>query len=180
MHGFKLRGAYTLVRTRGEPGSQRDAKEQWLLIKKRDEYAAEDNLLEAHARSVLSGVTVEEMRAAAQVGDAAARDLGESSAPRLTCALKPASFPLSFAKIQEQPFDGTDWLFELKYDGVRILTIRDGDRARLFGRNQREITHRYPEVSLALSKLPFERFVFDGEIVALDDRGRPNFQLLQH
>src|SRR6266446_6574868 len=120
------------------------------------------------------------MRAASQVGDAATRELGESNAPRLNCALTPAYFPLSFAKIEEQPFDGTDWLFELKYDGVRVLTIHDGDRARLFGRNQREVTHRYPEVSLALSKLPFERLVFDGEIVVLDDEGRPNFQLLQH
>ncbi len=180
MQGFKLRGAYTLVRTRSHQGSaQRDAKEQWLLIKKRDEYAADDDLLEGHPRSVLSGLTIDEMRDAAEVGRDALRQLGETDAPRLNCPLDAASFPLSFAKIAEQPFDGADWLFELKYDGVRTLALRDGDRVGLFGRNLRNITHRYPEVRLALSKLPFERFVLDGEIVVLDDQGRPNFQLLQ-
>src|SRR5438876_4009682 len=59
MLGFKLRGAYTLVRTRGMPGrSHSDTKEQWLLIKKRDEHASEEDLLAAHPRSVLSGLTV--------------------------------------------------------------------------------------------------------------------------
>jgi bifunctional non-homologous end joining protein LigD len=181
MHGFKLRGAYTLVRTRGQSATpKRDAKEQWLLIKKRDEYAAEDGLLEAHSRSVLSGLTLEEMRAASQLGEEVLRELGQSGAPGLNGRIDPAEFPLSFAKIAEQPFDGADWLFELKYDGVRALALRDRGRPRLFGRNQREMTHRYPELELALNKLPFERFVIDGEIVALDDQGRPSFQLLQH
>jgi len=180
MHGFKLRGAFTLVRTRGLQGSaQRDAKQQWLLIKKRDEYIDDDDLLEAHPRSVLSGLTIDEMRAATEVGHGVFRELAESGAPPLTCALEAASFPLSFAKIAEKPFDGADWLFELKLDGVRTLAIREGERVRLFGRNGRDITHRYPEVKLALSKLPFDRFVLDGEIVALDDQGRSNFQLLQ-
>ncbi|HKV53966.1 MAG TPA: DNA ligase D [Candidatus Binataceae bacterium] len=182
MHGFKLRGAFTLVRTRGMPGPARsDPKEQWLLIKKRDEYASEDDrLAEDHPRSVLSGLTIDEMREASQVANAALRELGESHAPRLNNPYEPAAFPLNLAKIEEHPFDGDDWLFELKYDGVRALALRDGSQTRIFGRNQREITHRYPEVALALSKLPFDRFALDGEIVAPDDEGRPSFQLLQH
>lgn len=179
MRGFKLRGAYTLVRTRSQQGSsQRDAKQQWLLIKKRDDYATDDDLL-AHTRSVLSGLTIDEMRDAGEVGRDALHQLGESGAPALTCAFDAASFPLSFAKIAEKPFDDAGWLFELKYDGVRTLAIRDEDRVGLFGRNRRAITHRYPEVKLALSKLPFNRFVLDGELVALDAHGRPSFQLLQ-
>jgi len=179
LRGFKLRGAYTLVRTRRQDSAQRDPKEQWLLIKKRDTYASDADLLEAHPRSVLSGLTVSEMRGAAEFGRSAAEQLGKSGAPPLACALDADSFPLSFAKIADQPFDRPDWLFELKYDGVRTLAIRDGNRVALVGRNERDITHRYPEVKLALSKLPFDRFVIDGEIVALDDQGRPSFQLLQ-
>jgi bifunctional non-homologous end joining protein LigD len=180
MHGFKLRGAFTLVRTRNQQASaQRDAKERWLLIKKLDEHTADDYLLKAHPRSVLSGLTIDEVRGAAEVGRATFRQLAESGAPRLTCAFEATSFPLSLAKIAEKPFDGAGWLFELKYDGVRTLAIRDGDRVGLFGRNGRDITHRYPEVKLVLSRLPFSRFVLDGEIVALDDQGRPSFQCLQ-
>jgi bifunctional non-homologous end joining protein LigD len=179
LRGFKLRGAFTLVRTRGQNPRQHDAQEQWLLIKKRDEHAGDDDLLEAHPRSVLSGLTIDEMRGAAEFGRDALSQLAERGAPLLTGALDAGSFPLSFAKIAEKPFDGADWLFELKYDGIRTLAIRDGNRVVLIGRHERDITHRYPEVTLALSKLPFDRYVLDGEIVALDEQGRPNFQLLQ-
>jgi bifunctional non-homologous end joining protein LigD len=179
LRGFKLRGAFTLVRTRRDSSTSHDAKEQWLLIKKRDEYADDTDVLQTHPRSVLSGLTIEEMRAAAQFGSSAEKLLSESGAPPLTCPLEADSFPLNLAKTSDQPFDSEDWLFELKYDGVRTLAIRDGDRVVLFGRNRHEITHRYPEVVLALSKLPIDRFVVDGEIVVPDNEGRPSFQLLQ-
>ncbi|HEY6395354.1 MAG TPA: DNA ligase D, partial [Candidatus Binataceae bacterium] len=65
------------------------------------------------------------------------------------------------------------------YDGVRALSIRDGGDTRIFARSGTEITARYPEVALAFNALPFDRFVMDGEIVALDEQGRPSFQLLQ-
>jgi bifunctional non-homologous end joining protein LigD len=84
MHGFKLRGAYTLVRTRGQPQRRTsDSKEQWLLIKKRDEYASSDDVVETHPRSILSGLTVEEMRAGSGLGEAAARELTRIDAPTL-------------------------------------------------------------------------------------------------
>src|SRR5216684_6146018 len=67
MHGFKLRGAYTLVRTHGTIKGA-DSKQQWLLIKKRDEYASEDDVLALHPRSVLSGLTLEELREASGTG----------------------------------------------------------------------------------------------------------------
>ncbi len=180
LHGFKLRGTYTLVRTRRQDSTQRDAKEQWLLIKKRDDYATDDDLLEAHPRSVLSGLTIDETRGAAEFARSALGQLHNSGARTLNGPVNPESFPLSLAKTAKQPFDGDDWLFELKYDGVRALAIREGSRIALFGRYGRDITHRYPEVKLALSKLPLDRIVLDGEIVALNDEGRPSFQLLQH
>lgn len=180
MHGFKLRGAFTLVRTRGLPRrSASDTKEQWLLIKKRDEYATFDNVLESHPRSVLSGLTVEEMGAAGSVGESLARELEGSAARALRTAYLPVAFPLELAKTIDEPYDSPEWIFELKYDGVRVLALRDGEQVRLFGRNQREITRRYPEVVGALAALPSQRFALDGEIVALDDNGRPSFQLLQ-
>lgn len=180
MHGFKLRGAFTLVRmaTRGKRRAPEE-KEQWLLIKKRDEFASGADLTAAHPHSVLSGLTIEELREASQTSTAVTRDLEKTGAPPLEVALEPKSFPLNLARLREDPFDGEDWLFELKYDGVRALALRDGAQARLFGRNGREITRRYPEVALALSALPFDRFALDGEIVVPDETGRPNFQMLQ-
>jgi bifunctional non-homologous end joining protein LigD len=180
MRGYKLRGAYTLVRTRGTLNRSNNGREQWLLIKKRDEFASEDrDLIVEHPRSVLSGLTIEEMRDPSKIAQESGRELARIGAPALKVPYAAASFPLSLAKIGEDPFDSADWLFELKYDGVRALALRDGSDARIFGRGNREITDRYPEVVLALSALPFERFALDGEIVAPDEQGRPSFQHLQ-
>src|SRR6266436_4839135 len=122
MHGFKLRGAYTLVRTHGAmKGRPADGKEQWLLIKKRDEYASEEDVLVAHPRSVLSGLTLEELREASGAGAGVTSELERLGAPKLKDSLEPKAFPLALAKLVEHPFDGAEWLFELKYDGVRAL-----------------------------------------------------------
>ena len=179
LHGFKLRGAYTLVRTRGMKDRKPDGKEQWLLIKKRDDYASDEDVLASHPRSVLSGLTIEEMRDSREAGAAIARELAQLKAPALAGVLTAKSFPPMLAKLTENPFDSEGWIFELKYDGVRALAIRDGEHTRIFGRSGIEITAQYPEVALALDKLPSDRLVLDGEIVAFGDDGRQSFQLLQ-
>ncbi|MGH7905564.1 MAG: DNA ligase D [Candidatus Binataceae bacterium] len=179
LHGFKLHGAYTLVRTRGGPGRQADGKENWLLIKKRDEYANAEDILAKRPRSVLSGLTIEEMRDSAELGDAVISEIAKLNPPRLETAPGPKSFPLCLARLHDEPFDNEAWLFELKYDGVRALAIRDGKAVRLFGRSGDDISRRYSEVALSLSALPFEHFVLDGEIVILDETGRSNFHLIQ-
>src|SRR5690348_10431559 len=86
--GYKLRGAFTLVRTGRGAKSGADSKQQWLLIKKRDEYASEEDLTQAHPRSVLSGLAVEEMYEASAEGDAVAAELARVKAPKLTGALR--------------------------------------------------------------------------------------------
>ncbi len=176
--GYKLRGAYTLVRT-GRGAQAGDGKQQWLLIKKRDEYASEEDVTQAHPRSVLSGLAVEQMYEASAEGDAVSAELARGKTPKLAGGLEPRNFPLMFATLGYEPVDGDQWLFEIKYDGVRALAIRDGETLRLFARSGTEITGQYPEVALALRALPYPRFVIDGEIVALNDDGRPDFQLLQ-
>ena len=75
--------------------------------------------------------------------------------------------------------EGPDWLFEIKYDGVRVLAERRGDAVTLVGRSGQIVTARYPEVVAALRALAFDRFLIDGEIVALDARGISSFQRLQ-
>lgn len=179
LHGFKLHGAFTMVRTRGMAKRGSSDKENWLLIKKRDEWARDEDLLATRPRSVLSGLTVEEMAASADLNAEMVREVEKLKPPKLASPPVPKSFPLNLARLHEEAFDGPAWLFEIKYDGVRALAIRDGGEVRLYGRSGSEITRRYPEVTLALNSLPFDRFVMDGEIGILDANGRASFQMLQ-
>jgi DNA ligase D-like protein (predicted ligase) len=75
--------------------------------------------------------------------------------------------------------EGANWSYELKLDGYRALAIKSGDRVRFRSRNDKDFSARYPQVAKALAALPDETVV-DGEVVALDDGGRPSFSSLQN
>src|SRR4030088_993615 len=77
------------------------------------------------------------------------------------------------------PADDDRHAFEFKWDGIRAMCYWDGDRLRLQTRNRHEITVRYPELWALRDALHGRRAVLDGEIVALDERGRPSFERLQ-
>jgi bifunctional non-homologous end joining protein LigD len=179
LHGFKLNGAFTLVHTGGRRNGDPKDEKNWLLIKKRDQYATTENVFEAHPRSVLSGLTIEELADAPAAERKLADSLARKHLPELGARLKYSDFPLTLAKTVEDSFDNDKWLFEIKYDGVRVLAIREGENTHLYARKGTDITNRYPEVVLALNSIALDRFVLDGEIVAPDNRGRPSFQLLQ-
>src|SRR5439155_1202745 len=83
------------------------------------------------------------------------------------------------ATLSEEPFSNPGWLFEIKYDGVRVLAWRENDRVELRGRSGQDFAGRYPEVTAALRALPLDRFCLDAEVVALDETGRASFQLRQ-
>ena len=79
----------------------------------------------------------------------------------------------------ELPRDG-QWSFEVKLDGIRAVAIKDGSRTRLFSRRPRDITDEYPEIVRAIANLPARQLIVDGEIAAIDDKGRSSFQMLQN
>ena len=168
--GFKLRGRWTLARMSGK-------EKEWLLLKKADAFAGEEELTDRYPESVLSGMTVEELGQASAKLSALRELLNTLKAPN--DEVSPRNQRLMLASTGARPFSGKDWLFEIKYDGVRVLATRAGDGMELYGRNGQIITARYPEVARALRVLPAEQFVLDGEIVALDESGRPSFQRLQ-
>jgi bifunctional non-homologous end joining protein LigD len=83
------------------------------------------------------------------------------------------------ATLIEKPFDNPDWLFEIKWDGYRAVAFIEGGRARLVSRNQNDLSGQFPELTSLPTQLNADRAILDGEIVALDDQGRPSFSLMQ-
>ncbi len=168
--GFKLRGQWTLVRMSGK-------EKEWLLLRKAGSPVDEQELTDRYPESVLSGLTIEELGKAPSNLTVLRKRLDSLKAP--VANISPQRQGLMLASIGSRPFSGKEWLFEIKYDGVRVLAARAGKEAQLYGRNGQEITATYPEVARALRVLPLERFIIDGEIVAIDESGHPSFQRLQ-
>lgn len=79
----------------------------------------------------------------------------------------------------DKPFDGDDWLFEIKWDGYRAVSFFENGKVRLVSRNQNELTQRFSELKDMAKFLKAKTAILDGEVVALDDQGRPSFSLMQ-
>lgn len=83
------------------------------------------------------------------------------------------------ATLVDEPFDNDDWLFEIKWDGYRAVGFIEGDSLRLVSRNQNDLTKAYPELREIPQHIRARTAILDGEIVALDEDGRPSFSLMQ-
>jgi bifunctional non-homologous end joining protein LigD len=88
------------------------------------------------------------------------------------------SFEPMLCESAERPPEGREWRYKLKLDGFRAIGRKSGRSVQLWSRNQKDITRRFPIVLKGIAELPSDA-VIDGEIVALDENGRPSFNLLQ-
>jgi bifunctional non-homologous end joining protein LigD len=179
LEGEKLHGEFALVKIRKDEKS-------WLLLKKKDSHSTTDDILEDN-RSVASGKTLEDITEAnpkksSRQGrttrirqDEALEEgaLKDAPAKPMPHAVKPM-----LATLIDGPFDNPDWIYEMKWDGYRaIAEVKDG-KALLYSRNGKSLTKKFAPVSDALKNFRFDA-ILDGEVVATDDQGVPDFQLLQ-
>jgi bifunctional non-homologous end joining protein LigD len=170
LFGHKLGGRWTLVRMSRSP-------KDWLLLKKVDGAASDTDILERSPRSVICGLTVQEMKDVPGWLAGVRARLDELGAPRGD--LRASQVKHMLASPVGTPFSRAGWVFEIKFDGVRVIAEKRGEEVRMLGRSGEDITARYPEIAAALLGLQVESCVLDGEIVAYDDSGHPSFQRLQ-
>ena len=175
LNGVRLRGRYALVRTRSE--------KDWLLIKKKDEAADPNFDIEKFDTSVKTGRTKEEIEQGKDAVWSSRREEGQGGLINLAKAEKgpmPKSLEPMKAQLVEKPFDDERWLFEVKWDGIRLVSFIDDGKVRLQTRAGRTVDDEYPQLQAIGHLVKAQQAILDGEIVALDEEGRPSFQLLQN
>ena len=177
-HGERLHGSFALVRMKFARDSSSTSKPQWLLIKHRDEFATEQDVVADNMTSVDSGRTME------QIASGKSRVWNSNREPKAKPAARAvAAAPLEpmYASVgSEIPGDG--WTFEPKYDGIRVLAFATSSEVKLMTRNSKNKAAQFPEIVASLKKLAVQTrrsLVLDGEIVALIDGEPARFQELQ-
>ena len=192
LHGEKLHGKWTLVRMRGNDEKQ----VPWLLIKEHDDevrLAERYDITEALPDSVISGpgaaIAVEETKAAAKKSGLAgavsktATKIDVKASARLPALAVKAKLPPmlepQLATLVESAPEQGEWLYELKFDGYRLMARLEGDDVKCITRNGHDWTDKMPKLAASLKTLRLESAWLDGEIIVPNAEGIPDFQLLQ-
>jgi bifunctional non-homologous end joining protein LigD len=173
LHGEKLEGEWYLVRLR-------DGDNQWLLIKGGEDMKPLPK--KQDDKSALSGKSMKELSRGDRVWESKEASTGRSVAHKTKRVAKAAELPAFVepmkAKLALAPPRG-NWIYEIKFDGWRALALKGGRQARLLSRNEKDFGAKFPEIMESVAALDAQDAVLDGEIVALDEKGRSSFQLLQ-
>ncbi|PYU84534.1 MAG: DNA ligase D [Acidobacteria bacterium] len=173
LNGQKLRGSFVLVKLRhSEKGNE------WLMMKHKD--AAEDSAwnIEEHDGSVLTGRTLEEIKEELPPKRKASPIRAAELQGARKCSMPSRVEPM-LATLTDRPFSDPNWLFEIKWDGVRALARIENGALTLRSRTGVDMDKRYPELASLPDALAGRQAILDGEIVALDTRGHSDFELLQ-
>ena len=163
LKGRRLKGKWALVRLKRKEG---ETKDNWLLLKEKDEYAQIADGISQITTSIRTGRTMMEI----EQGD----DEKITRTPF-------SSTGVQLAKLVNTVPEGEDWLYELKYDGYRILAYIEGNSVRLITRNDNDYTERFQDIAYSLGDWANGRaMILDGEMVVTDSAGRTDFQALQN
>jgi bifunctional non-homologous end joining protein LigD len=176
LDGQKLHGQWALVRIK----AAQEKQPPWLLIKHQDSAArpaGEYSVVEALPGSVVTGKTVARRTNSK-------RTQARASSARKPPAARRVALPATLAPelatlVDAVPGDPEAWRYEIKFDGYRLLVRNDGRRLRLLTRTGKDWTERFPALARELVRLKLPPGWYDGEVVALNDRGVPDFGRLQ-
>jgi bifunctional non-homologous end joining protein LigD len=160
LHGQKLKGEFALIKM--QHASDEDA---WLLIKKGDEFASTTDVKTQD----------ESVKTHRKVDDLGGKMPNISVAPKRN---KPWQVKPMLCTLVDEPFSKDGWLFEIKWDGYRAIGTKHGGDAALYSRNHLDFAEKFPPVFEALHTIKHD-VVLDGEIVVVDEDGRPHFEWLQ-
>jgi bifunctional non-homologous end joining protein LigD len=201
LHGERMKGEWLLIRLKKKPGEKR---ENWLLRKLQDEHAEEgDALVERCLTSVLTGRSMAEIAAdkkgeyslagkkdadfTEQMQKAAKRNaaLGKGGAketrkPARKVTTLPAFRAPQLATLVDAVPAGNGWMHEIKFDGYRALIACAGDKVRVYTRSGKDWSDKFVPLAERFKSLDLPSCLIDGEIVAYDDKGNPDFSSLQN
>ncbi|SCX57258.1 DNA ligase D [Nitrosospira sp. Nsp1] len=187
LRGHKLKGHWALVRMRRKEEEKREA---WLLIKEKDDYVRSSNeysVVDEMPESVAGLEPLEVQKAAAPVSTTSTRTGSKSgkNEPALPenavkAALPRILRPQLATLVDGPPNDPAEWIYEIKFDGYRMLTRIDGSDIKLFTRNGNDWSERLPHLIKAIARMRLKSGWLDGEIVVLNDKNIPDFQALQN
>lgn len=190
LHGHKLHGKWVLVRMKNKG----EKKEPWLLIKEKDTYtrpAAEYSVVDAMPDSVAKLGTASSSNGKTGGAEPATpktpaktaaenKTAGGLPGDAIKTALPDTFSPQLATLVSEPPADGDAWLYEIKFDGYRILSHIAGKKIRLITRNGNDWSGKLAALVQALVKLKLAPCWLDGEIVVANENGVPDFQALQN
>ncbi len=181
LRGHKLLGRWTLVRMKGRAN---DRQEPWLLIKENDEHARPASgysVVDARPESVkaLADRPAARAQPAAKRGDPAPAPASGPPAGARKAALPEQLLPQLATLVDQLPGDPEQWIFEIKFDGYRILTRAQAGRVRLFTRNGNDWSAKLPHLVQALEGMELPDGWYDGEIIMPGERAAADFQALQ-
>jgi bifunctional non-homologous end joining protein LigD len=163
LHGTKLKGEFALIKMHNS--TDEDA---WLLIKKGDRYASTADVTKQD-ESVKSHKRVDDLGAHGKLPD-----LSSYPIKATPWQVKPM-----LSTLVDEPFNKEGWLFEVKWDGYRAIASKKKDDVALYSRNGLDFVTKYPPVAEAMRTWDHD-IIVDGEIVVVDDDGKPHFEWLQN
>ena len=167
LDGQKLHGKWTLVR-------MKSGEKDWLFIKEYDDQASEAGTDDYPMNSVFSGLSIDDLEAGYNPAQDILKRLGKARVP-----LARIEQPKPMLARSGDPFDRKGWIFEIKYDGYRLLCEKNGDDVTLHSRNGNDLSATFPEITQAVARLPYESIIIDGEAVVHDLSGMPSFARMQ-
>ena len=180
LSGKRMKGEWVLVHMKGRDSKTKNGtRENWLLIKHRDRYATEgSDLTEKYTTSVDSGRDMAGIAKGLKPKKRSARSKPREVWHSDATAALPTFREPQLATLTDEIPTGSDWLFEMKYDGYRCLAAVAGDEVKLYTRNGNDWTEQFGAMVAPLSKLTKGSVLLDGEICAFKD-GRTDFSTLK-